>query len=643
MPRAARASPPAQARVPPLHHTTQTAHSPTCVQFFLESATLVYRQQLVLPLEPQLSRPRVHGNDTEWTARRVEPFIALPCEAYAEQNVGYCTRASGLELKSARVLSSTHVFVPRTAVGEAGVWDAKGYWQKAALDYSPCNGQSPTPYHDISQNAAAGRYLDTTGAAGAPRFRDGRRCLFLLRMLWHCADLNGGSYDTCLHSENQTERLARALVASDLHSFFTTPGAYKISGASLVSFQCGVNPTNNGLCQFDLNTEVQVGYFSLWVDVLTSRPGMVDSTNLTAVTTGLRSRIDLFRRHFDTGDWRLWNGNNWTPRLSTGAMNWVVAFWHEDNTIAREVLRMINDLLWLHYPVFYLRDGTPVEGISYSYMSVEDAVELSELQRSAFGVPPRAIVESIPLIERAINFQLESLSGDGRMIDFGDSHAVAGYSPRTLELAALRRIVHNNESEPLMISSCQARELCAGMYGSFGIYVDPWRITPALAPMSGELSTLAASCTLDDPGEPLGGATEFVFLNGQFASLRLPLMSSSNASSPPPCFEPNDEGTAPFCIQPTLPSLADEIPYSKLALNARPSSFIKSELDFGTVTWSAWGARLLSEFGYGTIATTSGGDDTRRMELLDNNPAGHSARAVSISDLWIISSLLPFA
>ena len=73
------------------------------------------------------------------------------------------------------------------------------------------------------------------------------------------------------------------------------------------------------------------------------------------------------------------------------------------------------------------------------------------------------------------------------------------------------------------------------------------------------------------------------------------------------------------------------------------SSFIKSELDFGTVTWSAWGARLLSEFGYGTIATTSGGDDTRRMELLDNNPAGHSARAVSISDLWIISSLLPFA
>ena len=49
-----------------------------------------------------------------------------------------------------------------------------------------------------------------------------------------------------------------ALVASDLMAFFTTPGAYKISGASPISFDCGANPTNDGACMFDLNTEVQV-------------------------------------------------------------------------------------------------------------------------------------------------------------------------------------------------------------------------------------------------------------------------------------------------------------------------------------------------------------------------------------------------
>ena len=98
--------------------------------------------------------------------------------------------------------------------------------------------------------------------------------------------------------------------------------------------------------QFDLNTQEQVGYFSLWYDVLASRPGLVAPANLTFVAEKLRARIALFCSQFDTGDWRLWNGNNWTPRLSVGALQWVIAFWHEQKSIAREVLRMVNDLLW---------------------------------------------------------------------------------------------------------------------------------------------------------------------------------------------------------------------------------------------------------------------------------------------------------
>ena len=442
--------------------------------FFLESATLLYRQQLVLPLQPPLARPRLHGSDSECKrlvrspreahsplsrtptpscvspvlscaalpvvhtgiALRVQPFLNLPCEPNAQQNLGY--------------------------FGKAGVWDAKGYWEKAALDYMTCAGQAPTPHDDIAQNSAAARYLDTEDAHSPPRFLDGRRCLYLLRRLWHCADQNSGSYASCEHSEAETARLARAVVDSDLHSFHHAPSTYKVSGASPVSFQCGANPTNGGVCKFDLNVQEQVAYFALWYDVLSSRPGLVSPANLSAVADGMLSRIELFRSHFDTGDWRLWNGNNWTPRLSIGALNWVIAFWHEQPIIARDVLGMINDLLWLHYPVFYLADGTPVEGISYSYMSIEDAVELSEMQRAAFGEAPRAIRASITLMEGAIPFHLASLSGDGRMIDFGDSHAIAGYTPRTLELAAARRIMLNNHSGPLKLEPCQARELCAG-------------------------------------------------------------------------------------------------------------------------------------------------------------------------------------
>ena len=247
------------------------------------------------------------------------------------------------------------------------------------------------------------------------------------------------------------------------------------------------------------------------------------------------------------------------------------------------------------------------------------------VQRASFGEAPRAIAASLSLLEGAIRFQLASMAGDGRMIDFGDSHALAGYSPRTLELAAARRIILDDRDAPLAMTPCQARELCAGMYGSFGIYVDPWRISPVLATLSAELAALAANCTASAPAEPLGSATVAAFLDGGFAALRVPLMAvGQDLSAPPPCFAPNDGRAEPFCIDRAMPSLADAIPYSLLAMNGRPSSFIKSEIDFGTVTWSAWGSRLLSEFGYGTIATTQGGDDTRRMAWLDNSPAGHN-------------------
>ena len=153
-----------------------------------------------MPAEPPLARPRVHGNDAAWFARRVEPFLSLPCETHAKQNLGY--------------------------FGEPGVWDAKGYWQKAALDYTSCGGGSAAPYDNIAANAAAARYLDATDSEDAPRFRDGRRCLFLLRLLWRCADLNDGSYASCLHSESETGRLARAVVDVDLEEISLTALSY---------------------------------------------------------------------------------------------------------------------------------------------------------------------------------------------------------------------------------------------------------------------------------------------------------------------------------------------------------------------------------------------------------------------------------
>jgi hypothetical protein len=67
-----------------------------------------------------------------------------------------------------------------------------------------------------------------------------------------------------------------------------------------------------------------------------------------------------------------------------------------------QVLQMVNDILWLHYPLFYLSDGAALEGVSYSYMSIEDSVDLAALQLASFGAAPAAISESVDLLEGAV-------------------------------------------------------------------------------------------------------------------------------------------------------------------------------------------------------------------------------------------------
>ena len=59
----------------------------------------------------------------------------------------------------------------------------------------------------------------------------------------------------------------------------------------------------------------------------------------------------------------------------------------------RDVLGMVNDILWLHYPHFYLTDGTPVEGLSYSYLSIEDTADL--VVRSSTIPNPQALLPSL--------------------------------------------------------------------------------------------------------------------------------------------------------------------------------------------------------------------------------------------------------
>ena len=164
---------------------------------------------------------------------------------------------------------------------------------------------------------------------------------------------------------------------------------------------------------------------------------------------------------------------------------------------------VVTDALWLHYPVFFLADGTAVrppashplstvvpnaesrfssstqvEGISYSY--------LSEMMLAAFGEAPAAIVSSLPVIERVVSYHLAAMSGDAKLVDFGDSHSKSGFAVATLKAASLSRIALNDASLPLKMTACQARRFNAAVYGSF-VTVSHSNMLPSYYPVHSDL------------------------------------------------------------------------------------------------------------------------------------------------------------
>ena len=561
----------------------QSGHAFKNHPLMIQSTTLLYRQGASLPTQPPLSRPRLYGVDTIWYPHRVRTFLDAPCDPEAAASGGWFE--------------------------SAGVNDLKNRFDLAARSFSSCTcTRTCIPDgSDIGRHAAARKFLHYDTSA-KPSYIDGRRALHLVRRVWACGEANSGSFDTCEYNGTEATRLAEAIVSVEMARFDS------------LAWSCGVVCGGDGGAAFDLDTATPVSYFSLWYDVLLSKPGLVPASNASHVAATLRLQIDLFRDAFWYGGWTLWNGNNWTPHLTIAALMWAVAFFHED-AAAREVVQMVNDILWLHRS-YYTSDGVYKEGVvQYSMMSITGLIQAAIVQNASFGAPPDAI--DVLALRNVVKYHLASMDSSGYAIDFGDSWANRGWSSvQTLEAAMAARIVSGVPLSVLdaAIDGCQVRAFSASIYGSGGIYEDPWQLVPELFEL--ELGKRAKNCSLTSArSQPLGGAVTELFQAGHYAAMRLPLLPASDGASPPPCF---GSGSSERCIDATKPSIFDNVPYTSLALQARPNSWAHSEVDFGTIVWSAWGSRLLSDFGYGTIATSVGQWDTRRYSAIDNNPAGHN-------------------
>ena len=453
------------------------------------------------------------------------------------------------------------------------VFNAKNVWDKNTKGYAPCRGGSPTGLQTL---ADAAFYLNPPTD---PVWNQDRalRVLFLLRQLKQCQ--SEGS--ACTYSAAETQALQAAFIAYEMRRFPTVVWDW--------GYKC-----------FDLGTEPTMKFWSLFVDVFWHDLAAADKK---AIDTKLGALADCYLQQYAAKDWSIFNGNNWTPVLGKGATYWALAYYHEDPR-APVVLEKVLESLWLHRD-FYLTDGAYIEGIvEYTNVSYSSLREINNLVMQGFGVP----LESVrwERIAKTADWYLDFMTPDGSMVDFGDSWEKLGwYTLDPLHMLLWEEMIGKKAIGTVNLDACKVQEYFSNKWFSKDLE-DPWAVQPSMAR---DWIGLAAQCQRTTQK----GTRTSLFTEALTGSLRQYLPGSSTLAQ--------KEGLR-F-------KQADQ---TYLAVSGVPNDFPHRELDFGGLIWSAYGNRLLYDFGYGDIAKTAQGkpylikDGTN--ELFDNLPLGANTLVV---------------
>lgn len=368
-------------------------------------------------------------------------------------------------------------------------------------------------------------------------------------------------------------------------------------------------------------------HFAHFVDIFGPDIQATNPTKYDQIIEKMSYYIESFETMFDQGRWELWNGNNWTPFLSQGAMHWCIAMWHDDPTRAGRIVKIINDIAKIHIPMTTVNGGYKEGVCQYSYMSVDATLTIAHLYARAFGeVWPGA---DYSRLEASAKWHLDSYDTSGHAVDFGDSHACGGTKRSTMN-AALATIIAA-PTPAAAAAAAAAMPSGTGMdpctlrlWSSSAYYVtayNPFTFFPALAIAKHNLGAASSTTTWNDlaaecdpgpkPGtEPLGSGISTVYPILGYGKLMRPLLASctTNDAARWGC-SPDDDPDVD-----KRPRLLMQGMYSMLALQGRPNAFPHSEVDYGTFKWSTFGVTLLGELGYGTFATSTdpNGWDHRR-------------------------------
>ena len=515
-----------------------------------ERKTALDRAVLDSPKQPHTGHPRLYGSNAEWTAY-FAPLDDLDSD---------CTLAGGVN-------------------GIGNVKNIKAVWESQSRGGVSCEGTVPATPMD---HPLARPYVDgslNTGIRG--HYLDRLRVLHLIRRELHCHEQHPGDTGECQFTAADLDTLVQGYVAGEMTRLRNAPRSDKTPDwAGEIGYPPGFSFITwwhrTSEKRFDLGAGKEFKAWTLFLDIFWDHPALGDEDQAW-VERELGYEIDSYLMSARKGHWNLANGNNWTVVLNNAALHWAILFYHERPEKARRVLETVLTYNWLHRD-YYTEDGAYLEGPSYFSTSFLPILNMQQLLRASFG----EILHSFNWFvagEHTPSWFLDNTAPDGTRVNFGDAwDRIGQLTDYPLVLMLNREVLALDPVGSASPDACLAQRYFMNSYHT-SAFEDVWMMEPALAR---DWAGIAAAC--DEPGLAGSDARAYPTYGQGLIRSRVPGASAAAASA---------TDSDPYTLQ------ADQ---TFLTVNTVDNSVNHREIDFGAVIWTAYGNRLLTDFGYGGIA-----------------------------------------
>lgn len=455
--------------------------------------------------------------------------------------------------------------------GQGTIKNIKSSWEKFSIGGETCKTDKHGLPSSLANYSLAQSYIDNSITRW--NRNDALKIVHLIRRMNYCHKIEFN----CFYTKTEIETLSIAFLTYEFtrlrNELKNDSGYFKLwhKGYQGKFFDLGAYPA-----------------FKLWtliLDTFWDSPFLQNDDKqfiLTELENEIDSYIEIYNLPEDSnsakGRWALYNGNNWTTILNAAATFWAITLWHEEPYVAktREVLDIVLESGWFHRD-YILDDGAYTEGPGYLLTAMNGSLEVNNLLMGSFGQPNHAVKWGL-MGEKTVSWMNENIASDGKFVDFGDVWARKGYANLYLmDMMYWEELVGLKPYGSVQADECQLEDYFANSYYLQAFY-DPWAASSHYAR---DFYSLVSQCQRNQiPAKSL------IYPDYQLGTLRRFLPGSTNTAQ---------EVTSDAIRN----RLADQ---TFLAANAVDNSLPHREVDFGGIIWSAYGNRLLSDWGYGEIS-----------------------------------------